>query len=258
MWNKDLYYRNINKTEKYGCNVYSKSKCKSRPCCFICPPAPPGPPGGQGPPGLAGLPGLQGPTGPLGPLGVPGTVQGATGPQGPQGLGLQGPTGPTGIRGPEGQPGTPGTQQYAQFYALGQRLTEGESVLFRTGVTSGVATLTPDSRGIRIGQGGAYLLISAWTTSELNQGALSMVLALNGTKIPFMNYILGTAKNSLISAIPGCRILLADTGDVLSVINYAPENVLAVPVNNTSMGSPSNSAATITLFKLSPFSVGPG
>lgn len=80
-----------------------------------------------------------------------------------------------------------------------------------------------------------------------------MVLALNGTKIPFMNYTLGTAQNSLTSAIPGALILSVESGDSLSVINYAPESVLAVPINNTSLGSPSNAAATITLFKLSTF-----
>ncbi|MGL6201644.1 MAG: hypothetical protein ACRC3H_22230 [Lachnospiraceae bacterium] len=234
MWNKDF-------------------NCKK--CCYICPTAPAGPPGVTGPPGPPGSQGLQGPTGSAGPPGIAGTVQGPTGAQGPTGVGPQGPTGPQGLRGPEGEPGTNGTQQYAHFYALGQRLAEEERVSFITGVTTGVATLTADSRGIRIGQGGAYFLASAWSTNELNQGAHSMVLALNGIKIPFMNYTLGTARNSLISTIPGCRILLAHANDVLSVINFAPESVLEVPVNNTSAGSPSNSAATITLFKLSPFIV---
>lgn len=239
-------------------------------CCYICSPAPAGPPGPPGSQGLQGSTGLQGPQGLQGPTGQPGligsqgaqgpqgiagTVQGPTGSQGPTGVGLQGPTGPQGIRGPEGEPGTNGTQQYAHFYALGQSLAEGERVSFITGVTTGVATLTSDSRGIRIGQGGAYFFTSAWSTTELNQGAHSMVLALNGIKIPFMNYTLGTARNSLISAIPGCRILIAHTNDVLSVINFAPESVLEVPVNNTSAVSPSNSAATISLFKLSPFIV---
>lgn len=220
-----------------------------RICCYICPPAPAGPPGVAGPPGPPGLMGLQGPTG------IAGTVQGATGPQGPLVIGPQGPTGPSGLRGPEGQPGTPGTQHFAHFYALGQSLAEGDRVLFRTGVTSGAATLTPDSRGIRIGQGGAYLFTSAWSTTELNQGALSLVLELNGQKIPFMNYILGTARNSLISAIPGCRILLADANDILTLVNYAAETVLAEPVNNTSPDRSQNAAATITLVKLSPFVV---
>lgn len=210
-------------------NNFRKKQFNPHPCCFICPPAPAGPPGEEGPPGPPGPQGLQGPTG----------------------AGAQGPTGPPGLRGPSGEPGTPGTQQYAQFYALGQSVATNDRVTFILGVTSGVATLTADSKHIRFAQGGAYLLVSAWTTSDI--GATSMYLALNDAKIPFMNYTLGTARNSLISAIPGCRVLFTDNGDLLSVFNYGSESQLAVPVNNTSAGSPSNAAATISLFKLSSF-----
>lgn len=220
-----------------------KKDYKRRKCCCICPPPTPGPPGEQGPQGPAGLPGVPG---------VPGTILGPTGATGPTGAqGPPGPSGPQGIRGPEGESGVPGTQQYAHFYALAQSLTADEQVSFITGVNTGVVTLSANFREIRAAQPGAYLLTSAWSTSDA--GASSMYLALNGIKIPHMNYTLGTAQNSLLSAIPGCIILWLNIGDVLSVINYAPVSNLAVPVNNTSAGSPSNSAATITLFKLSPF-----
>lgn len=183
---------------------------------------------------------------------MPSTVEGPPGQQGPQGPeGAPGPQGPQGPRGGIGMPGTNGSELYAHFYALGQRLTEDEKVTFITGVKTGVATLSADSKSIRIEHPGAFFIASAWTTN--GEGALSMVLALNGVKIPYMNYILGTARNSLTSAIPGCIILGLSAGDVLSVINYAPESILAVPVNNTSDGSPSNSAATITIYKLSVY-----
>lgn len=222
------------------------SKCNANPCCCLCPPAPPGPPGSEGPQGPPGLQGLQGSTG----------AAGAQGPQGPAGAGVQGPTGPAGQRGPEGQPGTRGMQQYAQFYALTQTVASEDRAVLRAGVASSFATLTPNSKQIRFVQGGVYFITSAWSTSD--SGASSMYLDLNGTKIRYMNYILGTAQESLVSAIPGSRILFANNEDLLSIYNYGEESSLEVPINNTSEGSPSNAAATITLFKLSNFRVGPG
>lgn len=221
-------------------------KCNASPCCCLCPPAPPGPPGPNGPQGPTGLQGLQGPPG----------AEGFQGPQGPAGVGQQGPTGPQGQRGPEGEPGTRGMQQYAHFYALDQIVASQDRAVLRTGVASGFATLTADSKQIRFVQGGVYFITSAWTTSDT--GATSMYLDRNGLKIPYMNYILGTARESLVSAIPGSRIIFANNGDLLSIYNYGAASSLAIPVNNTSAGSPSNSAATITLFKLSNFRVGPG
>lgn len=246
MWEKDLA-----RSEKCGYNVYNRNNsnscpyCNSRPCCCICPPAPPGLPGAAGPPGPPGPQGLQGIQG------EPGTAAGPPGPPGPSAQGPPGAAGATGAKGPSGERGTAGSQLYAHFYALSQSLAQGDRVSFITGVNSGVASLYPDSRSIRIGQGGIYLMISAWTTD--GPGASSMALALNGTKIPFMSYTLGTAENSLTGAIPGAIILSLEAGDTFSIINYAPESVLAVPINNTSTGSPSNSAATVTLFKLSTF-----
>lgn len=225
--------------------------CSCRPhCCCLCPPAPPGPPGQAGPPGP---PGLQGLPGPAGPPGDPGTLAGPPGPMGEIGNpGPAGSKGPTGTeRGPEGPPGQAGSQVYGHFYALDQFLTVGEQVTFINGAHSGSITLSADSKGIRVGQPGTYFLASAWSTSDA--GALLMVLALNGAKIPYMTYILGTAQNQLVSAIPGSIILRLSIGDILSVINYAPAATLAVPVNNTSAGSPSNAAATVTLFKLSQY-----
>jgi len=264
----------------FNCGILGRicGRCHHDPCCCICPPGITGPPGVAGPQGTAGPQGLQGPAGPAGSQGaagatgspgltgvqgptgsqgVPGTVTGPTGPLGPTGISPTGPTGPTGISGPPGQPGTPGTQQYAQFYALNQTVATGGRVTFIAGARTGVAALTADSKAIRIGQGGTYMLISAWTTSD--DGAHSMILALNGTKIPHMSYVLdtarGTAGNLLRSAIPGCIVMSIESGALLSIINLGPETQLAIPVNNTSIGSPSNSAATVTLFKISPFSI---
>lgn len=253
-------------------------RCHCNHCCCFCPPGISGPSGVEGMQGSAGPQGLQGATGPAGPQGAegstgapgltgvqgstgpqgaPGTVTGPTGPQGPTGIGATGPTGPTGIKGPAGQPGTAGTQQYAQFYALNQTVATNDRVVFIAGARTGVATLSADSKEIRIAQGGTYMLISAWTT--MDEGAYSMILALNGIKIPHMSYVLGTARGtagiSLRSAIPGCIVMSIDTGALLSIINTGSDTQLAVPENNTFLGSPSNSAATITLFKLSPFSI---
>lgn len=213
-------------------------KCHTQPCCCLCPPAPAGPPGPDG---------LPGPPGPMGPAGI-------TGPQGPAGTGAMGATGPEGAKGPSGERGSSGSQQYAQFYALEQSVPSQNRVLLQPGVTSGIASLVSNSRQIRFSQGGIFFLTCAWSTSD--DGATSMYLELNGNKIPFMNYIQGTARESLLSVIPGSRILFTDSGDLLSIYNYGEESSLAVPVNNTSAGSPSNAAATITLFKLSNYQAG--
>lgn len=264
----------------FNCGILGRlcRRCHTRPCCCICPPGitgpsgatgpqgPAGPQGVQGPTGPAGLPGTTGPTGPAGltgaqgtagQQGVPGTVTGPIGATGPAGIGATGPTGPRGITGSQGEQGTPGTQQYAQFYALGQNVAAAGRVTFLAGPGSGVASLTAGSGEIRVGQGGTYMLIAAWTTSDA--GARSMVLALNGNKIPHMSYVLGTARGAaqtiLTSAIPGCIVISLSTGALLSIINSGPATELAVPLNNT-IGIPTNAAATITLFKLSPFSLG--
>lgn len=121
-----------------------------------------------------------------------------------------------------------------------------------TGVNTGVVTLSADSKQLRF-QSGAYIIHCAWTTSD--DGAFSMALMLNGVKIPFMNYIVEFANDSLKSVIPGYVIIYPKTGDILSITNYGPKSTLAVPINNISKGSTANSAATITLFKLSNFRV---
>lgn len=251
-------------------NHKSCGKCHCYPCCCQCPPGPNGPPGkdgpqgeqgAQGPQGEQGLQGPAGPQGPQGPMGAQGP-QGEPGPQGEQGSpGAQGPqgesvAGPQGLPGPKGQDGgtgasgNPSCQQHAHFYALEQTLAEGERVKFITGTNSGIVTLSDDGTEIRIRlyYDGYFFIASAW--SAIADGALALELSVNGTKIPYMNYVLDTAQTSLVSAIPGYIILRLEAGDIISVINYAPETTLAVPTNNTSAGSPSNAAATLTIFKI--------
>ncbi|MGL5513764.1 MAG: hypothetical protein ACRDBM_11090, partial [Sporomusa sp.] len=104
------------------------------------------------------------------------------------------------------------------------------------------------STDIRADFSGHFFIEAAWSATD--EGALSLILALNNEKIPFMSYVLGTAENELISAIPGSTIISLAAGDIISIINFAPEATLAVPVNNTPVGTPSNAAATITLIFL--------
>ncbi|MGL5512976.1 MAG: hypothetical protein ACRDBM_07060 [Sporomusa sp.] len=253
------------------CGKRCNCRCLFFPCCFPCPTGPtgpPGPPGAIGSTGPTGPQGAQGASGPAGPTGSPGAT-GPTGPTGPQGTtGASGPTGPTGSQGvtgssstgptgPTGSPGSPGERglngvnSYAYFYALDQTLAEGEKVALITGTNSGAFTLIDDT-DIRIGFSGYFFIASAWSATD--EGALSLVLAINGEKIPFMSYVLGTAADALISAIPGSRILSLMTGDILSIINFAPETTIVVPVNNTPEGTASNAAATITLISLGTLS----
>ena len=223
------------------CGKRCNCRCLFFPCCFPCPTGPTGPPG---PPGAIG------PTGPTGPQGIQGaSPTGPTGPQGAPGVtGSTGPTGPQGPPGPQGERGEPGTSDYAYFYALGQTLAAGGKAALITDVNSGFFTLINGSTDIRAGFPGIFFIEAAWSATD--EGALSLVLALNGEKIPFMSYVLGTAENELISAIPGSTIIRLATGDIISIINFAPEATLAVPVNNTPAGTPSNAAATITLIFL--------
>lgn len=247
-------------------------KCCCCPCCCKCPPGPPGPRGKeglQGPPGPQGAQGTTGPQGETGPQGLPGPqgsqglpgsegpqgLPGPEGPQGPQGpIGEQGPAGPQGSAGPAGAQGPPGIngaagmQEYAHFYALDQTLSKGERVKLITGASSGIVELSADSTELKVLSTGYYFITSAW--SATGEGALSLELAVNGTKIPHMTYILGTAQSSLVSAMPGTIILKLVRGDVISIINYAQEITLTVPTNNTPEGSPSNAAATLTLFQV--------
>ena len=217
------------------------------------PTGPQGATGASGPTGTTGSPGTIGPTGPTGLPGATGASgpTGPTGPQGATGFGSTGPTGPTGLPGPPGERGERGINSYAYFYALGQTLEEGEKAALITGINSGSFTLIDDT-DIRIGFSGYFFIASAWSATD--EGALSLALAINGEKIPFMSYVLGTAQDALISAIPGSRILSLMTGDILSIINFAPETTLVVPVNNTPAGTPSNAAATITLISLGTLS----
>ena len=78
-----------------------------------------------------------------------------------------------------------------------------------------------------------------------------MELTVNGVKIPFMTYVLGTAETDLVSAIPGYIILRLLNGDRISINNRGESPVnIAVPTNNTPPASPSNAAATITMFRV--------
>lgn len=217
-------------------------KCHSNPCCCcLCPPGPPGPPGVIGP---------QGPAGPQGPQGQPG-VTGPTGPTGPAGtMGATGPTGPTGPVGPPGTQGEAGEQQYAYFYALDETIAPGESVALTLSSNSGVVELMePDHTQLRVVSTGYHFITTAWSATD--EGALSLELTVNGTKIPYMTYILGTAQDDLVSAIPGYIILHLNNGDLISITNFGDSDVnIAVPTNNTPEGGPSNAAATITMFKV--------
>lgn len=245
------------------CGKRCNCGCLFCPCCFPCPTGPtgpPGPPGAIGPTGPAGPQGATGASGPLGPSGEIGStgptgpqgatgasgLTGPTGPQGATGTGI-GPTGPTGSQGPSGQPGEQGRNDRAYFYALGQTLAAGEKVRLITSISSPFITLV-NGTDIRIIMGGHYYIASAWSAAD--EGALSLALTLNGIKIPFMSYVLGTARDALISTIPGSRILSLDTGNIISIVNFEPETTLVVPVNNTPAGTPSNAAATITLIRL--------
>lgn len=255
----------------FNCSMHGRicGRCQCNPCCCQCPPGSPGPQGPQGQPGSPGPQGPQGPTGvqgatgsqgptgstgsqgstgPTGAQGQPGPT-GATGPQGASGMtGSTGPTGATGQPGSPGERGQAGVQQYAYFYALNQTLAEEEKVAFITGTNSGIVTLSDDGSEITVRSTGVYFITSAW--SATNEGALSLELSVNDVKIPFMTYILGTAEPMLVSAIPGYNILNLTFGDIISVVNHAPSANLVVSTNNTAEGSPSNAAATISLFKL--------
>lgn len=220
-----------------------------------------GPTGPEGPQGSAGA---TGPTGPIGPEGPPGTmgVTGPTGATGPQGsIGPTGPTGPTGPQGsatgptgpqgpfgPQGSPGGGGARFFAYFYAPDQTLEAGEKVTLIQSINSGFFTLIDNGTGIQIGSTGYYFISCAW--SAANEGALSMVLAINDAKIPFMNYVIGEAQDFLISAIPGGLIVRLFFNDIISIINYEPGTHLSVPLNNTPAGTPANAAATISLIYL--------
>jgi len=180
--------------------------------------------------------------------GQPGPA-GAAGPTGAAGTpGPQGPTGPTGPAGPPGTQGEAGEQQFAYFYALDQTLTEGEEVTFIQGTNSGIVTLSPDGTELTIRATGVYFITSAWSAAD--EGALSLELSVNGVKIPFMTYILGTAEPELVSTIPGYIILNLTNGNIISVINRGPTVNLVVPTNNTPAGSPSNAAVTISLIRI--------
>lgn len=252
---------------------FCNDNCVDNDCCchcFICPPARAGKRGLPGPFGIAGEQGLSGEAGARGPKGYAG-AQGTAGPEGPAGqkgidgtltgpVGLKGPDGPAGPAGPAGAEGPRGsvgeqgispTELYAHFYALDQTLAEGGRVSFLPGPVTGVASLSADSKQIRVNQPGAYLIHTAWTAE--GDGAVSMLFALNGMKIPHMNYFKGSAVDSLTSVTPGYIILWLNGGENLSVVGYAPQSTLAVPKNNTYAASPGNSAATVTLFKLSNF-----
>lgn len=208
-------------------------------CC--CPPGPPGPDGvqglqgpqgkqgEQGPPGLKGLDGLPGPDGPEGPAGPPG------------------PDGPQGETGEDGDSGGTASDFHCYLYAHNQTLTEHDRIAFTVGTSRGsYVTLSTDGKDVRVRQEGVWYISTAWSAKD--EGALSLVLALNGVKIPYMNYILGEAEPSLVSCIPGWIILRLNSDDILSVINYAPETTIVTPTNN--MSTPSNAAATLTLIWL--------
>lgn len=222
------------------------------------PQGPTGPMGAAGPTGPQGAIGATGPTGPTGPQGRAGET-GATGPTGPQGdngaVGATGPTGPTGapggptgptgIRGPVGQPGVQGSSYVSYFYGLEQTLEEGNKVRLIRSVSNGVFSLTNNNTEIRVSLPGFYFISCAWSSS--NEGALSMALAINSQKIPFMNYVIGTGQEDLTSVIPGGVIVRMNSNDTISIVNYAPGTNLAIPLNNTPPGTPSNAAATIAI-----------
>lgn len=217
----------------------SPDRCEPFICCK-CPPGSPGPEGPQGPQGVPGMSGIPGPMGPEGPPGPEGQ-------QGPQGQ--QGPEGPQGPRGESGRPGMSGpikTDEYCYLYAGEQTLTELDRVAFTVGINSSIVTLSADSKAVNVRKNGDFYIATAW--SAMNNGALSMALCLNGTKIPNMNYILGMAHPSLVSCLPAWVIMRLNEGDVLTVVNYAPETTIAAPVNNA--GASPNAAATFTLIRL--------
>lgn len=244
-------------------------RCHCNICCCQCPPGPPGlqgpagPQGPQGPPGAQGATGATGAPGPQGPQGPPGP-QGATGSEGPQGqpgptgdtgatgatgaTGPPGPTGPTGAAGTPGPPGQAGEQRYGYFYALDQTIAAGGRVPLTEGPNN-IANLSADTTELTITSAGFYFITSAWSAAD--EGALSLELTVNGVKIPFMTYILGTGEPDLASAIPGYIILRIESGDRISITNLGDTAVsITVPTNNTPPGSSSNAAATITMFKV--------
>ncbi|MGL6201643.1 MAG: collagen-like triple helix repeat-containing protein [Lachnospiraceae bacterium] len=223
-------------------------RCHCNICCCQCPPGPPGPQGPAGPQGPQGPPGAQGPTGPTGPQGQPGPI-GATGPTGAAGTtGLPGPTGPTGAVGPPGTQGQAGEQEYGYFYSLDQTIAVGERVPL-TVLTNNIVNISSDATELIIVPAGIYFITSAW--SATGEGALSLELTVNGVKIPFMTYILGTAETDLVSAMPGYIILRLENGDRISITNFGESAVnITVPTNNTPPDSTSNAAATITMFRV--------
>lgn len=216
-----------------------KCCCCQSCCCCCCPPGPQGP---HGPQGLSGVPGEIGPQGSEGPEGQPG----------PQGS--QGPEGLPGTQGPEGLPGTQGPvgnlagNDHCYLYALDQTLTELDRVTFTVGINSSAVTISPDFKEIRIRTPGAYYVATAWSATD--DGALSLELCLNGVKIPHMNYILGTARPSLMSCMPAWIILRLSQGDILTIVNTALESTIMAPVNNTPPGTSPNAAATLALIRL--------
>ncbi|MFV0238437.1 MAG: hypothetical protein ACK5H4_00095 [Lacrimispora sphenoides] len=216
---------------------------------------PTGATGPTGPPGTAGAIGATGPTGPQGPAGPTGATgptgpqgtvgaTGATGPTGPQGA-PGGPTGPTGPTGSVGLSGVPGSSYVGYFYGLDQTLEAGNKVSLITGVANGLFTLINNGTEIRVAGFGYYFISCAWSSTD--EGALSMALAINGLKIPFMNYVIGRGEDDLVSVIPGGVIVRMNFNDTISIVNYAPGTHLAVPLNNTPPGTPSNAAATIAV-----------
>ena len=220
-----------------------------------------GPTGPEGPQGTAGA---TGPTGPIGPEGIPGTMgvtgpTGATGPQGATGpTGPVGPTGPqgpaTGITGPTGPQGGPGIQgerganEVAYYYALDQTLGAGDKVTLTERFNNGGFALISNGTEIQVFANGFYFISCAWSTAD--EGALSMVLAINGQKIPVMNYVIGEGQNDLTSVIPGGVIVNLLFHDTISIVNNQPGAHLSVPLNNTPAGTPSNAAATIAVILL--------
>lgn len=210
---------------------------------YICCKCPPGIPGKQGPQGIQGPQGLQGISGIIGSPGLNGApgIQGSQGPQGPQGS-----EGPRGITGRPGFSGPYKTDEYCYLYAGEQTLKESDRVAFTVGIKTSIVTLSADSKAITVRENGNFYIATAW--SAANNGAHSMALCLNGTKIPNMNYILGMAHPALLSCLPAWVIIRLNAGDVLTVVNYAPETKITTPQNNA--GDSPNAAASLTLIRL--------
>lgn len=196
--------------------------------------------GPTGPQGMTGQAGATGLTGPQGTAGATGAT-GSTGPQGPAG----GPTGATGSVGQVGMPGVQGSSYVGYFYGQEQTLNAGSKVSLIRGITNAVFSLVNNGTEISVSGYGYYFISCAWSSTE--EGALSMALAINGEKIPFMNYVIGRGQNDLVSVIPGGVIVHMDANDTVSIVNYAPGTHLAVPLNNTPAGTPANAAATIAI-----------